>query len=233
MSRVQLSISLVLIVSCNEGGKGSATDDPSSGAPATTSSTGAPTSTSEAPTSTGDASSTSDGTTSDGTVTTDATTGSVTTGVSSGSTSETSSSTTSSTTGETTGGGAGQYAALWWSGGLNHLFVRKLEGGRCTTLSLAWPSQSPPGFTIALPDEWAVQAASINADQGECLSNWEPPPETVAAKGGTGTVEFDEGPMVFCPKTVDVDVVLSFAEMPDVPGEDVLQAVAVPVQGCE
>lgn len=84
-----------------------------------------------------------------------------------------------------------------------------------------------------MPGEWAAQAASINADQGERLSHWQPPPETVPAKGGSGTVAFVDDPMLFCPKTVDVDVVLSLEKgMPDVPVEDALTAVAVPVLGC-
>lgn len=221
-----LSISLTLLLACG-GGKGeSATEsESSSGAPATMSSTEAPTTGSATTGSTGGASSSTTGVESTGSETTGReTTGSETTG------SET---TGRETTGrETTGGAAGQYAASWWSGGLNHLIVRKLEDGRCTTLSLAWPTQSPPEFMIEMPSEWAVQAASINPDQGECLSNWQPPPETVPATGGAGKVEFVHDPMLFCPKTVDVDVVLNFAAMPDIPTDDVLQAVAVPVQNC-
>lgn len=142
----------------------------------------------------------------------------------------------SSSSGGTTGGDAAEYAAFWWSGGLNHLIVRKFdaEHGRCTSLALAWPSQGQPGFAIALPSEWGVQSATIQQDIGDCLLNWQPAQDLAPANGGDGTVAFVEDPMMFCPPTVDVDVTLSFdAVMPWIPAEDVLSAVAVPVQGCE
>lgn len=225
-----LSISVTLLLACGGGKAESATgSESSSEAPATMSSTDAPTTGSATTGSTGDASTSTSSSATTGSATGGETTGIATTGHETTGVETTGRDTTGS---ETTGGAGGEYAAFWWSGGLNHVIVRKLEDGRCTTLSLAWPIESPPEFMIEMPSEWAVQAASINPDQGECLSNWKPPPETVPAKGGAGTVAFVNDPMLFCPKTVDVDVVLNFAAMPDIPTDDVLQAVTVPVQDC-
>lgn len=208
-------------------------------AASTTDNTSTPTTTSTTTTSAGSTS--ADPTTT--TATTEAlTTAPQTTGGTTGEpdTTGTSSSTTSdgSTAADTTGEpgsstGApdpGQYAAQYFAGGLDRIFVRKADpiADLCTEVVFVWPGNPPPN--LALPAMWGLQWANVVDGAAGCLDFQQPLQNGVTATAVTGTATWAA---MVCPKTLDLDVVATFPQgQPWVPAQVALQAAALPLQGC-
>jgi hypothetical protein len=150
--------------------------------------------------------------------------------------------TTGTSTGDDTSSGIGtdtgdpevEYAAFFFSGGLNHVMIHRADvtNDRCTTLHLAWPGGMMPDLAITAPDDYAAQNAQISEGVVDCLAGM-PMGEAVPAVAGSGAVKWMKGPMEFCPLQLDIDVTLDFAQdLPWVPAQEQLQATAIPVQNC-
>lgn len=189
---------------------------------ATTASTGPgeTTSTSSASSTTADTSTTADATTTDattsGTDTTDSDTATDTTD--------------SGTTGDVEDA---EYAAMFFAGGLDRVFIRKAEknSGRCTELRLVWPGQGG-FFMIDTPPEWGIEFASIADGLDGCLTFDPLAQPVVDAAAGVGAVTWPEQQV--CPTTLDVEVTLDFiaGDLPWVPMKDTLSATQLPIGGC-
>jgi len=206
-------------------------------AASTTDNTSTPTTTSTTTTSAGSTS--ADPTTT--TATTEAlTTAPQTTGGTTGEPDATGTSTTSdgSTAADTTGEpgsstGApdpAQYAAQYYAGGLDRIFVRKADpiADLCTEVVFVWPGNPPPN--LALPAMWGLQWANVVDGAAGCLDFQQPLQNGVTATAVTGTATWAA---MVCPKTLDLDVVATFPQgQPWVPAQVALQAAALPLQGC-
>lgn len=143
-----------------------------------------------------------------------------------------SSSATTGTTDASTTGGPGDvaYAAQYYAGGLDRIFIRQADPGAdlCTQLTLVWPGM--PGPDLTLPDQWGVENTLIVQGTADCLDLNQPLMNAVSSDLAQGTATWDPG---FCPKTLDLDVTLPFPkDQPWVPAQVVMQAAALPVQGC-
>lgn len=155
-----------------------------------------------------------------------------TTGTSSSTTSD--GSTAADTTGEP-GSSTGapdpaQYAAQYYAGGLDRIFVRKADpiADLCTEVVFVWPGNPPPN--LALPAMWGLQWANVVDGAAGCLDFQQPLQNGVTATAVTGTATWAA---MVCPKTLDLDVVATFPQgQPWVPAQVALQAAALPLQGC-
>jgi len=195
--------------------------------------TGAPT-TGDIPTDTGttgepttSASATSDATTGD------PTTGDPTTGDPTGTTGASTDSGETTDAG-TTGADEVEYAAFFWSGGLNHLLIHRADftHDRCTTLHLAWPGGGDPALKISAPDQWAAVNALVAPGTADCLAGT-PMGAPVAAIAGLGAATWQQGPNEFCPQQLDLDLTLDFPpDRPWVPAQEAMLVTALPVQNC-
>lgn len=191
-------------------------------------------------TSTPTTSTTSTGSTSADPTTTTATTEALTTApqTTGGTTSSDSTTSDGSTTADTTGEpgsstGApdpAQYAAQYYAGGLDRIFVRKADpiADLCTEVVFVWPGNPPPN--LALPAMWGLQWANVVDGAAGCLDFQQPLQNGVTATAVTGTATWAA---MVCPKTLDLDVVATFPQgQPWVPAQVALQAAALPLQGC-
>ncbi|MEZ4380104.1 MAG: hypothetical protein R3A79_02060 [Nannocystaceae bacterium] len=127
-----------------------------------------------------------------------------------------------------------EYAAMFFPGGLDRVFIRKAEknSGRCTELRLVWPGMQAEPYAIDTPPEWGVEFAMIADGLGGCLT-FEPLAQpTVDAAAGVGAVTWPGQPI--CPTTLDVEVTLDFlaGDLPWVPMKDTLSATQLAVDGC-
>lgn len=143
-------------------------------------------------------------------------------------------STTADTTGEpgsSTGApDPGQYAAQYFAGGLDRIFVRKADpiADLCTEVVFVWPGNPPPNLT--LPAMWGLEWANVVDGAAGCLDLQQPLQNGVTATAVTGTATWAA---MVCPKTLDLDVVATFPQgQPWVPAQVALQAAALPLQGC-
>lgn len=205
--------------------------------------TGAPT-TGDVPTDTGttgepttSASATSDPATGDATTdvaTTDvATTGDATTGDATGTTGASTDSGETTDAG-TTGADEVEYAAYFYAGGLDHIFVHRADftHDRCATLHFAWPGGGDPALKISAPNKWAAVNAFVTPGTADCLAGT-PMGDPVAAVGGLGAASWPQGPNEYCPKTLDLDLVLDFpAGQPWVPAQEAMLVTALPLNNC-
>jgi hypothetical protein len=91
------------------------------------------------------------------------------------------------------------YTGCTWSGGMDHMKIgkRDLAQDQCIELDLARPTTSRPGYTVTLPDRWALVSATI----GPCTGSG----TAVLATSATGTITLDA---VYPPTAADVDLVL-------------------------
>lgn len=156
-----------------------------------------------------------------------------------GTTVGTSASTSTSTSEGTTTGEPGsstgapdpaQYAAQYYAGGLDRIFVRKADpvADLCAEVAFVWPGNPSPNLT--LPAMWGLQWAIVVDGAAGCLDFQKPLQNGVMATGVTGTATWAA---MVCPKTLDLDVVATFPQgQPWVPAQVALQAAAVPIQGC-
>jgi hypothetical protein len=143
-------------------------------------------------------------------------------------------STTADTTGEP-GSSTGapdpaQYAAQYYAGGLDRIFVRKADpiADLCTEVVFVWPGNPPPNLT--LPAMWGLEWANVVDGAAGCLDLQQPLQNGVTATAVTGTATWAA---MVCPKTLDLDVVATFPQgQPWVPAQVALQAAALPLQGC-
>jgi hypothetical protein len=114
------------------------------------------------------------------------------------------------------------------AGGLDRLVIMKSDPARelCFRITLVSPSASPPMLPIELPDTWRVESAVL-LPTAVC----EPratPAGFVRATGGSGRVSWSG----FCPRTLDVDVTLTFAPGDRIPASERLLSPALRVTGC-
>ena len=176
-------------------------------------------------------------TTSPGTLTEpDTTTTTTTTTTGPGTTTTTTGPDTTTTTGPDTTGTTGapgdaQYAAFYLPGGLDRILVRKFDADAdlCTSVIFVWPGTPPPGLT--LPKEWGLQWAQIFTGVPDCLDSQAMLPMGVSSDTVTGVANWVS--MNFCPKSIDLDIVVTFPpQQPWVPAQDALKAAALPLQGC-
>ncbi len=183
--------------------------------------------------------STSDaGTTADDTPTTTAV-ASTTDTTSAGTTSDetTSASTTdgdSSSSGDTLDEEGVEYAAYFWAGGLDHIFIYKADtiNDHCTTLHLAWPVDFNPEFAIEAPGMWGALDAQVTPGTAGCLAGM-PEGDSFFALDGSGVVDFEVDAMNICPSTLDVAATLAFAPDDDwVPEAVQFAAIDLAVAGC-
>jgi hypothetical protein len=226
---------LTITLAC---GPGEADTSDSAGSSSSASTTGTATSTSAStgtstddPTTTAASTITGTATTATTTTTTTTTTGEVTT--STGElTTEGPGTTLVTTTGTTGEPGEGEYAAMFWSGGLNHIIVRKrdLNADLCAVIGFAWPTDAPPELT--LPDQWGLQFAQIGQGAATCFDDLLGPLDGgVNATAAQGTAAWDE--QALCPPLIDIDVTLTFPQdQPWVPADDHLAALQIATQGC-
>ncbi len=216
--------------------------------------TAAATTVAEGSTATSDTATSDTATSGPPTSTADATTGTVTTGMvttgmvttepvttepvttsdaSTGDTSTTSS--TGSSTGDSSTGEDGvEYAAYFWAGGLDHIMVHRADllSDRCTTIHFAWPGGADPAFNISAPNEWAVVNADVSMGSADCLAGM-PMGVSEGATGGQGTATWRQDPNLYCPLTIDLDLVLDFPQvLPWVPAQEHMLVTALPVQNC-
>ena len=93
------------------------------------------------------------------------------------------------------------YTGCFWSGGMDHMTLQKqdLAQDQCIVLQLARPTTSRAGYTVTLPTDWGLVAASISPCTGTGTS--------VIATSATGTIAWGDE-TVYPPATADVDVVL-------------------------
>lgn len=123
-----------------------------------------------------------------------------------------------------------QYAAQYYAGGLDRIFVRKADpiADLCTEVVFVWPGNPPPN--LALPAMWGLQWANVVDGAAGCLDFQQPLQNGVTATAVTGTATWAA---MVCPKTLDLDVVATFPQgQPWVPAQVALQAAALPLQGC-
>lgn len=123
-----------------------------------------------------------------------------------------------------------QYAAQYFAGGLDRIFVRKADpdADLCTEVVFVWPGNPSPGLT--LPAMWGLQWSIVTSGVAGCLDFQKPLQNGVMAASVAGTAAWDA---MFCPKTLDVDVLATFPQgQPWVPAQVALQAAALPLQGC-
>ncbi len=175
--------------------------------------------------------STSTSTTSSG----ETSTGTSTTGITStGTTSATDSDTDSGTTSDTDGPEDAEYAARFFPGGLDRVFIRKAEkiSELCTEIVVVWPAADEEPYTITSPEGWGIDRAVIAEGLAGCLEFGPLDPPTVAASTGTGAISWpDQG---ICPPTLSINVTLGFTagDLLWVPTKDQLSALDLPVENC-
>ncbi|WP_437729865.1 hypothetical protein [Sorangium sp. So ce1335] len=128
------------------------------------------------------------------------------------------------------------YAATYWSGGLEHLIVAKASPGadRCVMLYADRPAvDAPEGFDVEIPKTWGVSRVVLAEGAADCTpESMRPAGETVNATGATGSLSFhldETGWLVPCSLDIDVSVTL-----PGEPAPEVLRATGVHVSssGC-
>jgi hypothetical protein len=101
-----------------------------------------------------------------------------------------------------------EYSATFWSGGLDHLIIKKWDARRqvCLRLFLDAPGGTSPGWNVEAPSEFVATRADISQDAEMCLSPEGGSGSFVEATGASGIV-FWTGTT---PCVVDVDVSVEF-----------------------
>lgn len=152
-------------------------------------------------------------------------------------TSEGGSDTASSSEGTESTGAQGNvvYTAEAVIGALDRIRVFKedLDADRCTWITLVSPAIAEQ-YEVTTPEGWAVESIQAS-DVGDACGSESPAMfGAEVATSAEGTVELGAaGPSGVYPCDVTVDVTASFAGiLPGVPPVDVLDASAIPVDGC-
>jgi hypothetical protein len=152
-------------------------------------------------------------------------------------TSEAGSDTASSSEGTESTGAQGNvvYTAEAVIGALDRIRVFKedLDEDRCTWLTLVAPAIAGQ-YEVTTPEGWAVESIQAS-DVGDACGSRSPAMfGAEVATSAEGTVELGAvGPSGVYPCDVTVDVTANFAGiLPGVPPVDVLDASAIPVDGC-
>lgn len=167
--------------------------------------------------------------------TTDAlpTTGVETTGATTGPVETATADPSTTSTGETDGAPEVAFAAQFWAGGLDHLFVRMaaLKDDFCVEIHFARPGGSPVP-QLSLPTDWWYQGATVSQGASDCLDFMIPIAQSVGADGIAGLAAWDTDP--FCPTVIDsIDLVLDFPQdQPWVPAQVSVATEALAVSGC-
>jgi len=127
-----------------------------------------------------------------------------------------------------------EYAARFFTGGLNRILIHKAEntGDLCTRVSLVFPEIINDDYTIATPKGWSVENIEIAKGAAECLNLENFPPLSVVSHAAAGTISWmAQEP---CPELLDIGVTAEFTagDLPWVPTKDQLFAEALAIEGC-
>ncbi len=122
--------------------------------------------------------------------------------------------------------GAGTYSAIALIGGLDRVVIFKSDPLRnvCFELRLINPPHGTGGLT--LPAMWGFESAKVTHDSAACATQYMGTADTWPAASQTGVVSWAG----YIPKTLDIDVTLTFSGQPNwAPSKELLKATAVVV----
>jgi hypothetical protein len=128
---------------------------------------------------------------------------------------------------------AAEHSTTFWSGGLNHLSVHKVdrERGYCVSVLLVWPSAMRIE-KLELPMGWSMERIVVSTEtEGDCSASAGAVHIPVAQAMVEGRVAFgDPGPTADLPCSLDVDLHVTLPAMTPIPATDHLLATDVPVE---